>query len=114
MTLDEQDLIREVGELSVQRLHRWIRLGWVRPERHEGTALYHDVDVARVRLLYELEHTAEFDDETLPLILSLVDQIHGLRNELRSLAQAVGEQPAHVRERIRNAYARIAETDHHF
>lgn len=114
MPIDEQDLIHEVGELSVQRLHRWIRLGWVRPERREGTAVFHDVDVARVRLLYELEHTAEFDDETLPLVLSLVDQIHGLRSELRSLAQAVAEQPAHVRERIRNAYARIAEDDHHF
>lgn len=114
MTLDEQDLIREVGELSVQRLHRWIRLGWVRPERREGAAVYREVDVARVRLLYELEHTAEFDDETLPLILSLVDQIHGLRNELRSLAEAVGEQPTQIRERIRNAYTRIADDDHHF
>ncbi len=114
MPLDEQDLIRAVGELSVPRLHKWIRLGWVRPERREGMAVYHEVDVARVRLLYELEHTAEFDDETLPLILSLLDQIHGLRNELRSLAEAVGEQPAPIRDRIRNAYARIAESDHHF
>jgi chaperone modulatory protein CbpM len=110
MTLDEQDLIREVGQLSVQRLHKWVRLGWVRPERHEGAAVYHEVDVARVRLLYELEHEAEFDDDTLPLILSLLDQIHGLRAELRNLAKAVDEQPPHIRERIRNAYARIAES----
>jgi chaperone modulatory protein CbpM len=110
MTLDEPDLIREVGELSIQRLHRWIRLGWVKPERREGSAVYHEVDVARVRLLFDLEHTAEFDDETLPLILSLLDQIHGLRGELRCLAQAVGEQPTHVRERIQAAYARIADS----
>jgi len=110
MTLDEHDLIRAIGDLPVQRLHKWLRLGWVRPERREGVAVYHEVDVARVRLLYELEHTAEFDDETLPLVLSLLDQIHGLRAELRCLALAVGEQPAHVRERIRNAYARITET----
>jgi chaperone modulatory protein CbpM len=109
MTLDEHDLIEQVGQLSVQRLHEWIHLGWVRPERREGTALYHEVDVARVRLLYQLEHEAEFDDETLPLVLSLLDQIHGLRTELRSLAQAVSEQPPDVRERIRNAYARIAD-----
>jgi chaperone modulatory protein CbpM len=109
MTLDEHDLIEQVGQLSVQRLHKWIHLGWVRPERREGMAFYHEVDVARVRLLYELEHEAEFDDETLPLVLSLLDQIHGLRTELRSLAQAVSEQPPDVRERIRNAYARIAD-----
>jgi chaperone modulatory protein CbpM len=109
MTLDEHDLIGTVGDLTVQRLHKWIRLGWVRPERREGTAVYHEVDVARVRLLYQLEHEAEFDDKTLPLVLSLLDQIHGLRAELRALAQAVKEQPPHVRERIRNAYERIAD-----
>ncbi|MBL9097465.1 MAG: hypothetical protein JNK07_11110 [Alphaproteobacteria bacterium] len=109
MTISEQDLIVEVRELSVQRLHKWIRLGWVRPERREGAAFFHDVDVARVRLLNELEHTLEFDDDTVPLVLSLLDQIHGLRNELRCLTLAIEEQPAAIRERIRNAYARIAD-----
>jgi chaperone modulatory protein CbpM len=109
MVISEQDLIVEVRELSVQRLHRWIRLGWVRPERREGAAFFHDVDVARVRLLNELEHTLEFDDDTVPLVLSLLDQIHGLRNELRCLTLAVEEQPPAVRERIRNAYVRFAD-----
>ena len=109
MTLSEQDLIVEVHELSVQRLHKWIRLGWVRPERREGAAFFHDVDVARVRLLNELEHTLEFDDDTVPLVLSLLDQIHGLRNELRCLTLAVQEQSPPVRDRIRAAYARIAD-----
>jgi chaperone modulatory protein CbpM len=110
MTLNEEQLIESIGPLQVQRLHKWIRLGWVRPERHEGVALFHEVDIARVRLLVELEFSAEFDEETLPLILSLLDQVHGLRHELRSLAQAVDQQPLHVRERVRAAYRRIAES----
>jgi len=110
MSISEEDLIVEFEELSVQRLHRWIRLGWVKPERHEGAPLFHDVDVARVRLLLALEHELEFDEETLPLVLSLLDQIHGLRNELRALAAAIDEQPEHLRERIRNAYRRLAES----
>jgi chaperone modulatory protein CbpM len=110
MSIGEEDLMAMIAELSAPRLHRWIRMGWVRPERHEGAALFHDVDVARVRLLIALEHELEFDEETLPLILSLLDQVHGLRNELRALAGAVDEQPQHVRERIRNAYRRLAES----
>jgi chaperone modulatory protein CbpM len=110
MILSEDDLIHQMTDLSAHRLHQWIRQGLVKPERREGAAYYHEVDLARVRLLYELEHVAEFDEETLPLILSLLDQIHGLRNELRSLALAVEEQPAHVRERIGSAYARIADS----
>lgn len=110
MAINEEDLVREVSVLSVQRLHKWIRLGWVKPERHEGAALFHEVDVARVRLLCNLEHDLEFDEDTLPLVLSLLDQIHGLRNELRSMAAAINEQPPAVRERIANAYRRIAES----
>jgi chaperone modulatory protein CbpM len=110
MAINEEDLVRDVRLLSVQRLHRWIRLGWVRPERHEGAPVYHEVDVARVRLLVELEHELEYDEDTVPLLLSLLDQVHGLRHELRSLAAAVDEQPEALRERIRNAYRRIAES----
>lgn len=109
MTMNEEQLVATIRPLQVQRLHKWIRLGWVRPERHEGVAVFHEVDVARVRLLVELEHSAEFDEETLPVVLSLLDQVHGLRHELRSLAQAVDQQPPDIRERIRTAYRRIAE-----
>jgi chaperone modulatory protein CbpM len=67
------------------------------------------VDVARVRLLNDLERALDFDDETVPLVLSLLDQIHGLRGELRTLARAIDEQPDHVRDRIRATYARLSE-----
>lgn len=109
MVISEQELVVEINDLSLPRLHKWIRLGWVRPERHEGAALFHEVDVARVRLLNELERTLDFDDETVPLILSLLDQIHGLRSELRNLARAIDEQPPNVRDQIRTTYARLAE-----
>ena len=109
MTIGEDDLVVSVAHLSVQRLHRWIRLGWVKPERHEGAPRYGEADVARVRFLHTLEHEAELDEDTVPLLLSLVDQIHGLRAELRALTLAVEEQPDAVRDRIRNAYRRIAE-----
>ncbi|MEQ1752716.1 MAG: hypothetical protein ABL973_01130 [Micropepsaceae bacterium] len=109
VTIREEDLVTQIQNLSVQRLHQWIRLGWVRPERIEGAPVYHEVDVARVRLLCDLESGAEFDEDTVPLVLSLLDQIHGLRHELRALAAAVDMQPAELRERIKATYHRIAE-----
>lgn len=109
MIVSEQDLVIEIRELSLPRLHKWIRLGWVKPERREGAAFFQEVDVARVRLLNELEHALDFDDDTVPLVLSLLDQIHGLRRELRNLAHAVDEQPQPVRDRISAAYARLSD-----
>jgi chaperone modulatory protein CbpM len=110
MIVSEQDLVIEIRDLSLPRLHKWIRLGWVKPERREGAAFFQEVDVARVRLLNDLEHALDFDDDTVPLVLSLLDQIHGLRHELRNLAHAVEEQPEPVRTRIRTAYARLSES----
>lgn len=110
MIVSEQDLVIEIRDLSLPRLHKWIRLGWVKPERREGAAFFQEVDIARVRMLNDLEQALDFDDETVPLVLSLLDQIHGLRRELRNLAHAVEEQPESVRDRIRTAYARLSET----
>ncbi len=109
--LREEELVARIPDLLPVRLHRWIRLGWVRPERVEGLPVYREADVARVRLLRDLENGAEFDEDTVVLILSLLDQVHGLRHELRSLAAAVDLQPAEIRERIRQAYHRIADAD---
>lgn len=109
VALREEELVSRFTSLSVQRLHRWIRLGWVRPERVEGLPVYHEVDVARVRLLHDLEIGAEFDEDTVPLVLSLLDQIYGLRHELRALAAAVDLQPADIRERIKHAYRRFSD-----
>jgi chaperone modulatory protein CbpM len=44
------------------------------------------------------------DEEALPLILSLMDQLYGLRRELRALAQAVDREPDEVRARIRRLH----------
>lgn len=109
ITMREEELVTQVENLSVQRLHRWIRMGLVRPERVEGLPVFHEVDVARVRLLRDLETAAELDEDTIPLVLSLLDQIHGLRHQLRALAAAIAQQPADVREHIKSTYARLAD-----
>lgn len=109
VAIREDELVAQLPDLMPARLHRWIRLGWVRPERVEGMPVYRDVDVARVRLLRDLESRAEFDEETLVMVLSLVDQIHDLRFELHNLAAAINLQTPDVRDRILLAYQRILD-----
>lgn len=109
VTTREEDLVTQISDLSLPRLHRWIRLGWVKPERVEGLPVYREVDVARVRLLRDLESAAELDEDTVLLVLSLLDQVHSLKHELRVLAATVEQQPAEVRERIKSQYRRYAD-----
>jgi chaperone modulatory protein CbpM len=98
--IDLEALLREIGALDAAELTRWIESGWVRPEGAEGRWLFHAIDVARVRLIVEISHELAIDDEAIPVVLSLLDQIYGLRRELAALCGAVAEQPDPVRRAI--------------
>ena len=98
--IDLEALLREIGALDTAELTRWVESGWVRPEGEEGRWLFHAIDVARVRLIVEIRHELAIDEEAVPVVLSLLDQIYGVRRELAALCGAVAEQPDPVRRAI--------------
>ena len=72
-------------------LERWIALGWVRPDGSAGGYLFREIDVARVGLIQQLRDDLGVEEETLPLVLSLLDQLYDARRQMRALADALGE-----------------------
>jgi chaperone modulatory protein CbpM len=78
----------------------WIERGWVSPYRGNDEPLFHEADVARVRFIRELSVDLAIEEEALPAVLSLVDQVYGLRSELRALTQALCQEPEEVRTRV--------------
>ncbi len=54
----------------------------------------------RVRLICTLHHELEIDAETLPAVLSLVDQLYDTRQRLLSLTAAVAAQDHAVQAAI--------------
>ncbi|HEX7008088.1 MAG TPA: hypothetical protein VF274_13180 [Alphaproteobacteria bacterium] len=98
--MTEDDLVRQLDGLKRDELHRWIEYGWVRAERQGESYAFTEIDCARVRLIRDVRETMEVDEEVMPIILSLVDQVYGLRRELRRIALAVKDQPEEVRRAI--------------
>ena len=98
--LSEQEIVRLIKGLRHKDLAEWMELGLVRPERREGRCVYREIDVARLRLIVEIRDEMKEERETIPLVLSLIDQVHGLRHELHRLASAVDAQPETVRAKI--------------
>ena len=68
-----------------------------------GSVRYTEVDVARLQLLCTLSDDMALDEEALPVILHLLDQLHGVRAALRGLIVAVEQQAPAVREDIARA-----------
>jgi chaperone modulatory protein CbpM len=103
----EELLIRYRG-LERRDLVRWVENRWILPERRAETWVFHEVDVARVELIIEIRRDFAIDDEAMPLVLSLLDQVYSLRRQMRRLCDAVAVQPEDIQEAIRKALPKSA------
>ncbi|MGF1456474.1 MAG: chaperone modulator CbpM [Alphaproteobacteria bacterium] len=98
--LTEEQVVARVSRLTATQLRVWIREGWIVPAETDRGPCFDEADVARINLVCQLRDDLGLDDSGLPVVLSLIDQIHGLRQELKALAQAIEDEPADVQQRI--------------
>jgi chaperone modulatory protein CbpM len=95
------EVARLVGRIDRVELTQWVELGWVTPERQgRDEPAFSDLDIARVCLICDLRYDLAVEEETVPLVLSLLDQIYTLRRQMNALTGAIREQPEDVREAI--------------
>jgi chaperone modulatory protein CbpM len=106
MSFDE--LVDRVAGLDRGELVRWVENRWVLPERRSETWIFHEVDIARVELILEIRHEFAIDDEAMPLVLGLLDQVYELRRQLRRMCDALAAQPPEVQTVIRQALPPVA------
>lgn len=78
----------------------WIDAGWLAPEGTGGEFTFTETDLARTRLIEDLTGDLGVNDEGVPIILGLVDQLHGLRRALGEVLVVLRAQPANARERF--------------
>ena len=93
--------------LDAGELAGWIERRWVQPEAAEGEGwIFHEIDVARVYLIYDLRHELDVAEEMMPLVLSLLDQVYELRRTLKSMTRALEDQPPEIKAAILAALER--------
>jgi chaperone modulatory protein CbpM len=109
MTTTLNELLQLHDRLTTMHVERWVARGLLRPTGGD-TWTFEQIDVARVRLLAELEGEIGFDDESVETIVGLVDQVHTLRNQLGLLARAIAEQPPATREAIAATLRRLGRS----
>ncbi|MCI2393890.1 chaperone modulator CbpM [Aliiroseovarius sediminis] len=110
--LNEQDVVATVRRVELRELRLWVNEGWVKPAQGESGPVFDDLDVARIRLVCDLRTDMSLPDDAVPVVLSLLDQVHGLRRELRGLVEAVEAQPSVTKKAVIEAYrARLPDDD---
>lgn len=91
-------------DLQPVELTTWIERRLVRPEpsgEEEGDWVFHEIDIARVHLIYDLRRNLDVPDDTLPLFLSVLDQLYDLRRKLNAVNELVADHPRELRDAIR-------------
>jgi chaperone modulatory protein CbpM len=95
------------GELDRAELSRWVENHWILPEsdgeRESERWVFHEVDIARVELILHVKREYAVDDESMALVLGLLDQVYSLRRQMRRLCSALESQPPEIRDAIRKA-----------
>ena len=102
----ESELIAQFTYLEQHVLLTWIEDGVVAPQRDEQGYMFDPVDEARVALACDLRYRMGLEHASLPVILSLIDQLHDARHHLRTLTRAVAEQSETVQQEITRRIAR--------
>jgi chaperone modulatory protein CbpM len=104
--MDVTAVIALFSDLTQVELITWVERGWVIPDAAGSGLEFHEIDVARVRLIHDLRHGMDLGEDAIPLVLSLLDQVYELRSRLKSLLHAVEGQPRDVQLAI------LAAMDH--
>lgn len=101
------EVLAELPELSSEQIDRYIAAGVVVPVQSDHGPLFRDIDLARLHLVADLAEGYHLDEEALNLVLSLVDQLHGLRGDMRAMLDAVAREPVETRMRLKTAIREV-------
>lgn len=99
--IDDRALCARFARLELTTLHRWVELGWVRPRRQADPLVFDETDVARVALLCDLAFEIEIAEESLPVVLSLLDQVYDLRRQMGKLERTLSKLSPGAQQELR-------------
>lgn len=94
------EVLLAVPRLTELRLTRFVEARIVLPVESSAGLGFRRIDLARIELLCELAEEFDLDEDGLGLVISLVDQLHAARRDLRAICRVIATEPPEVRARI--------------
>lgn len=98
---NEEETVAAVARLTRTRLATMVEQRVVQPRTSAAGPVFAQIDVTRLELACDLTDDFGLDEDALSMVLSLIDQIHGLRGDMARMLAALAEEDEAVRARIR-------------
>lgn len=111
MMLSKTEMLSRIDRLTKTRLDVCITQSWVTPHQGEDGPVFDAFDAARLQLIVDLTEDMAVNDDAVPIILSLVDQLHTMRARLRALDRAVADQDDAVAHAIATRLADLIDSN---
>jgi chaperone modulatory protein CbpM len=77
-----------IAQVERETLEVWIEEEWLVPSETASERAFTETDLARAQLIRDLMEDLGVNAEGVGIVLSLVDQVHGLRSALAEVANA--------------------------
>jgi len=100
-------------EIAEGEIVAWVGQEWVLPVEEEGRWLFDESDIARIALIRDLRTDMAVNDEAIPIVLRLLDQLYSLRHALGELLEAVRELPPEHRSVLEQRLREVMEAHGH-
>ncbi len=107
----EQQTLTLVDSLTETRLTAFIEAEAVVPAKGAAGHMFRQIDIARLELLCEFAELYDMEAESLSVMISLIDQLHDARRDLRTVLAAVQNEPPEVQARIAASLAQAQTED---
>jgi chaperone modulatory protein CbpM len=99
MPMTFAEIVRQAAITEVE-LTAWIEQQWVLPAEEGGSWVFDETDLARIKLITELRRDLDVNDEAVPLVLNLLDQVYDLRRRLQDLQAAINGLSEDARQEL--------------
>ena len=93
MKISKEEFLSLSG-IGHEMLNAWIEEEWLIPSGLSPELSFSEIDIARARLIRDLQVDFGVNDEGVGVILNLVDQLYGMRRTLMELRHAVRTNPS--------------------
>ena len=99
--MEFEEVLAELN-IGASELQFWIEQQWVLPVQSHSCFYFDEADVARVRLISELHNDLGVNEEAIPVVLRLLDQVYSLRRALTELNEAILVLPEEIQDQLRD------------